>query len=117
MIPDRRIPERRKHPRFTARIPVEVHADGNETPIRCATSDISAGGCYIESMYPFPVGTCLELKLQISDTLLILGKVVTCHPQVGNGIEFIKILPEDRATLSDFLNSVAHQEYAESTRQ
>lgn len=101
--------ERRKHPRFTAHVPVEVHEEGSETPLRCSTSDISLGGCYIESMYPFPIGTCLELKLQISDTLLILGKVVTSHPQVGNGIEFVKIVFEDREQLRDFLDSVAKE--------
>ena len=103
-------PERRKHPRFTVRVPVEVHAEGSEAPIRCATSDLSLGGCYIESMYPLPVGTSVELKLQLEGTLLIFGKVVTSYPQVGNGIQFIKILPEDRAELTAFLDSVAKQE-------
>jgi hypothetical protein len=100
-------PERRTHPRFTVRVPVEVHAEGSEAPIRCATSDLSLGGCYIESLYPFPVGTSLELKLQLEGTLLILGKVVTSYPQVGNGIQFLKILPEDRAELAAFLDTVA----------
>jgi len=82
-------PERRKHPRFTVSVPVEVHAEGSDTPIRCATSDLSLGICYIESMYPFPVGTSLELKLYLEDTLLILAKVVTSYPQVANGMQFI----------------------------
>jgi len=93
-------------------VPVEVHAEGSDTPIRCATSDISLGGCYIESLYPFPIGTHLELKLQLEDTLLILAKVVTCYPQVGNGIQFERILPEDLDALRAFLDAVAKQQLA-----
>lgn len=108
--------ERRKHPRFKVSVPVEVHviSDGeaSSAPVRCATSDLSLGGCYIESMYPFPAGTCLELKLGIADTLLISGQVVTCDPQFGNGIQFVRMLAEDRAALVQFLDHVAKQELA-----
>ena len=105
-------PERRKHPRFTVSVPVEVHAEGSDTPIRCTTSDLSLGGCYIESMYPFPVGTTLDLRLQLENTLLIEVRVVTSYPQVGNGMEFIKMLPEDRAELKTFLDALAKKEEA-----
>ena len=103
-------PERRKHPRFTVSVPVEVHAEGSDTPIRCTTSDLSLGGCYIESMYPFPVGSILDLRLQLENTLLIQARVVTSYPQVGNGMEFVRMLPEDRAELGKFLDSVAKEQ-------
>ncbi|MBZ5688763.1 MAG: PilZ domain-containing protein [Acidobacteriia bacterium] len=104
------IPERRKFPRFKVNVPVEIHAEGSTAPLHCATSDLSLGGCYIESMYPFPTGTCLDLKLEASGTLLISARVVTCDPQFGNGIHFLRMLPEDRATLMKFLGTVAKQE-------
>ena len=104
--------ERRKHPRFKVNIPVEVHTDASETPFRVSTSDISLGGCYIESMYPFPVGTELELKLQVADTLLVSARVVTCDPQFGNGIAFLRMLPEDHTELEKFLHEAAHQDAA-----
>jgi hypothetical protein len=105
--------ERRTHPRFVVPVPVEVHAEGSDTPLRCTTSDLSVSGCYIESMYPFPVGTSLDLKLQISDIVLAVGKVVTCYPQVGNGIEFVRMLPEDRELLRQFVESI-EKELAEN---
>jgi c-di-GMP-binding flagellar brake protein YcgR len=108
--------ERRKHPRFKVSVPVEVHVicdgEASAAPVRCATSDLSLGGCYIESMYPFPAGTCLELKLSVADTLLISAKVVTCDPQFGNGIQFVRMLPEDRVALGKFLDHVAKEELA-----
>jgi len=104
--------ERRKHPRFKVNVPVEIHTESSAAPLHCATSDLSLDGCYIESMYPFPAGTCMELKLDASETLLISAKVVTCDPQFGNGIQFLRMLPEDRAVLTKFLDHVAQQDLA-----
>lgn len=108
--------ERRKHPRYKVSVSAEVHTvvngEASAAPLRCATSDLSLGGCYIESMYPYPAGTCLELKLEAGDTLLISAKVVTCDPQFGNGIQFLRMLPEDESTLGKFLDQVAKQELA-----
>jgi len=98
--------ERRKHPRIKVSVPVEIHTEGNAAPIHCATSDLSLDGCYIESMYPFVVGTKLELRLEAGDTLLIAARVMTCDPQFGNGIHFEKILPEDLNALGKFLDGV-----------
>ena len=97
-------PERRDHARFKLKVPVELHFEDNDTPYRGATSDLSLFGCYIESMYPFPVGTTLELKLHVRGSILLaLGIIATSDPQVGNGIKFTKMLPEDEAELSAFL--------------
>ena len=102
--------ERRQNPRFKVSVPVEIHSQTSAAPVHCATSDLSLGGCYIESMYPFPAGTCLDLKLDASGSLVILAKVVTCDPQFGNGIVFLRMRPEDRATLINYLNQDAHHD-------
>ena len=100
-------PERRDHARIKVKVPLELHFEDNDTPYRCATSDLSLYGCYIESMYPFAVGTALELKLHIEGgILLVLGTIATSHPQVGNGIKFTRMLPEDEAELRNFLDAM-----------
>ncbi len=66
-------------------------------------------------MYPFPAGTRLELRLEASETLLISARVVTCDPQFGNGIEFLRMLDEDHTTLQNFLGLAAHQQIAHSS--
>jgi c-di-GMP-binding flagellar brake protein YcgR len=99
-------PERRDQARIKIKIPVELHFEDNDTPYRCSTVDLSLVGCYIETMFPFPVDTSVELKLEASNTLLILGKIVTCDPQVGNGIQFVKMLPEDLEELNSFLQTI-----------
>ncbi len=97
--------ERRKYPRVKARVPVEIHVEGTDSPLRGATLDLSVGGCYIESMFPFPKGTKLELRLAVADTLVIEAEVATCDPQVGNGVVFSRMLPEDVEALRTFIES------------
>jgi hypothetical protein len=105
-------PERRENPRFKITVPVELYLVGKDMPYRTATSDLSLHGCYIETIFPFPVGTVLELKLQLKNTLLVLATVATSDPQVGNGIKFTRMLPEDVDELRAFLE-VAEKEAAE----
>jgi hypothetical protein len=105
-------PERRENPRLKIKVPVELYLEGKDTPYRTATSDLSLHGCYIETIFPFPIGTVLELKLQLTGTLLVLATVATSDPQVGNGIKFTKMLPEDIDELRAFLDA-AEKEAAE----
>lgn len=107
--------ERRTNNRLKIKIPVELYVEGNNTPFRCATSDLSLVGCYIESMFPFAVGTILDLKLQANATLVVQAIVVTSDPQVGNGIKFTKMLPEDVEELKAFLES-AEKETADAAK-
>ncbi len=76
-------PDRRQHPRFKVRVPVEFFSDGSDSPIRGATSDLSLSGCYIETVFPFAIGTRLELKLQIDGTLLVAEFVDVLWERVG----------------------------------
>lgn len=50
------------------------------------------------------------MSLQLEGTLLAVGTVVTCDPQVGNGIEFAKMLPEDQEELRAFVKAAEQAE-------
>jgi c-di-GMP-binding flagellar brake protein YcgR len=106
--------DRREYPRVKVSVPVEIHLDGQASPIRCATTDLSVSGCYVESIFPFPVGTALDLKLQLETTLPIDATVVTCDPQVGNGMKFTRMLPEDRTALAAFVEAALKEKGASS---
>lgn len=45
------------------------------------------------------------MKLQIDGTLMVLATVVTSDPQVGNGIKFTRMLPEDIEELRAFIET------------
>ena len=91
--------ERRRHPRVKMRVRAEVTPAGRKFASNATTSDISLGGCYIETMFPSPRDTELEVTLHIGEGVLALGRVMTCDLNIGNGIMFTKILPEDREAL------------------
>jgi len=101
---------RRESSRLKIRVPIEIEIDGGSGPIRGATADLSAGGCYVETMFPFPLGTTLGLKLRLENTLLVAARVVTCDPQVGNGIRFERMLPEDFEELRKYLEAQEQDE-------
>jgi hypothetical protein len=102
--------EHRAAPRIKVNVPVELFVPGNDVPLRGATSDLSESGCYIESIFPHPIGTVLEMSLQLNEKVLALGTVVTRDPQVGNGIKFTKMLPEDQEELRKYLEAAQQAE-------
>jgi hypothetical protein len=98
-------PNQRSSPRVKVNVPVELSVPGNNVPLRCAMSDLSSTGCYIESIFPFAVGTVFEMNFHLKETVLAVGIVVTCDPQVGNGIKFTKMLPEDQEELRNYVEA------------
>jgi c-di-GMP-binding flagellar brake protein YcgR len=101
---------RRDHSRIKLSVPVEIRTDASASPIRGATADLSLTGCYIETIYPFPVGTHLDLQLSIETVILVAATVVTCDPQVGNGIRFSRMLDEDKKVLAAFLEAAQQEQ-------
>jgi PilZ domain len=106
--------DRRESERIRVSVPVEIQTDSGGSPTRCATADLSLGGCYIETIFPFPIGTELDLQLSIETVVLITATVATCDPQVGNGIRFIGMLPEDRDALKVFLEAARQAQDSDS---
>ena len=78
--------------------------------MREQTSNLSLGGCYVKTIATIPVGTKLGLSLWLGeDKVTISAMVVTCHPEVGNGIQFPAMLPQDRNRVRSFLESDGFQ--------
>jgi c-di-GMP-binding flagellar brake protein YcgR len=80
---------------------------GGAAPMRAATEEISLGGCYIETMFTMEPGTKLSIALSLRDHVVhCVGIVATRYPQVGNGIEFVDMAPQDRLQLSRYIESI-----------
>jgi len=100
--------ERRQFQRLAIAVQAELRVQGNEIPIRVETTDISLGGCYVEMALTLAVGTLLNVVLWLGDEKLVLdGKVVTHHPQFGNGIAFTGLSQDSSQQLQRFLNSAS----------
>jgi hypothetical protein len=92
--------EQRKDSRVPVRLEVEW---AGSYPSRCpdVASDLSLGGCYIESLNPVKVGEVLNLSLSLpaNKTLRFRGEVRYHQPTIGFGIKFLQLSPFERATL------------------
>lgn len=74
-------------------------------PLSCKLSDLSIGGCYLETPSPFPVHAELELSLRASDVeVKITGLVRVMHPGYGMGLEFISDQGEHRDLIAQFIS-------------
>ena len=96
--------QRRRHLRVKVAVTIELLIEKYATPLRGRTSDLSLGGCYVESMFTLELGTQVKVTLWLNDAKVVTeGVIVTRHIQVGNGIQFTNMSAQDSATLRKFL--------------
>ena len=80
----------RKNDRLRVNCPVQVTEKGVAAAVRCNMADISPGGCYIETVLPFPVSAELEITFSpLGFPVKVRGTVQYVHPQMGMGLKFI----------------------------
>jgi c-di-GMP-binding flagellar brake protein YcgR len=97
--------DRRVYPRTKVSVSAELHLPDKDALIE-QTSDLSLGGCYVKTIVTIPVGTKLDVGLWLGkEKVMISAMVVTCYPQVGNGIQFLEMPPADRNRVRSFLES------------
>ncbi len=99
--------ERRRFPRHTVQVQIELHEEGSDVPLRTETSDLSRGGCYVQLMTTFPVGTYVNATLWLDDSAVrFRGRVVTRHPQFGNGIMFLEFQGKGEQLLARYIDAI-----------
>src|ERR1035438_2752411 len=83
-------PDRRMHPRYSVQVQIDLCLEGRALPLRLETTDLSRGGCYVPLMPTLPLSTYVHATLWLdSCPVRVRGRVVTRHPQFGNGIMFL----------------------------
>jgi CheY-like chemotaxis protein len=89
--------DRRNRSRRACRLSADVFRQGSGVPVRCVLSDISTGGCYVETTAPFPAGTAVEILVRTNEMKLRLkGGVQAMHPGFGMGVSFSVQTAEER---------------------
>jgi DNA-binding response OmpR family regulator len=67
----------------------------DDPPVKARLSDLSLGGCYVETSSPFPRGTRVVLSIKTPDFEVRAGGIVlVAHPEFGMGVEFIQTTSE-----------------------
>ena len=81
---------RRGERRFACKLGAEVYRLGSNVPNRCALSDVSEGGCYVEMPSPLTGQTGVEIVVRTTEMKLkIRGQVLAVHPGFGMGVRFM----------------------------
>ena len=102
--------DRRHQPRHQCVLGAQVSRAGTTVQQRCVISDISSGGCYVQTSEPLPVGTSVEMAIRTQElNLRILGNVQSVHRGLGMGVHFNSdTLPAElKQLISELENQVA----------
>jgi CheY-like chemotaxis protein len=96
--------DRRGRSRRPCCIGAEVYRFGQTIPHRCTLTDLSIGGCYVESSEPFSSGIPVEILIRTNDLKLrIEGKVTSTHLGFGMGVQFTLRSEEQREQVRQLL--------------
>jgi hypothetical protein len=81
--------ENRRHARFPLTALVEALEPRSNTQISGRCSDVSLGGCYVDTLSPFPEGTIIRIRLTRENTSFEANaKVVFSQIGMGMGVAF-----------------------------
>lgn len=102
---------RRGQGRRACRLSADVFRMGEGVPNRCTLSDVSPGGCYVETPSPFPAQTSLEIVVRARDfKLRVRGTVQVVHPGFGMGVQFTLNNPADREQVKELIAAQAAED-------
>jgi len=80
-------------------------AGPNETVPHCKLTDLSLGGCYVETDAPFPERALVDLCLRTEEIEVHTeGMVRVTHPGHGMGVEFPSRTAEQRAQVGNLIS-------------
>ena len=95
-------PERRQARRISFLTEVDISGFGSRR-----STDLSAGGIYLEAVTTFPVGTRLRLSFKLDSEdeqpVDVLGRVLYAHETIGFGLAFVDLPPEVRRRIEDLI--------------
>lgn len=106
--------ERRNHPRYPCTAAAEIVDPVSGARINGRTSDICRGGCYVDAINPFPVGTAVKIRLtKDNQSFVAQGKVAYAAPGLGMGLMFISADPEQLWTLQRWITELGRTSVSE----
>ncbi|MGA9798172.1 MAG: PilZ domain-containing protein [Terriglobales bacterium] len=102
---------RRIQTRRACHLSADVFRLGEGVPNRCSLSDVSTGGCYVETQSPFPAHTTLDIVVRTHDMKLrVRGTVQVVHPGFGMGVQFSLNTADERQQVKQLIAAQAAQD-------
>ena len=99
--------KKRRWDRHKISLGITLHHDHSPVPLRVTATDISPSGCYVETLSPFAIGTSLTAEWSFGVQRITTRTFVrSCDPQVGMGIEFMGLKPEETQRFQEYLRAI-----------
>jgi diguanylate cyclase (GGDEF)-like protein len=98
---------RRLYPRMNCRVTIELQVPGEEGLVLGNLTDISLGGCFVETTALMPVGTPLKLVFSIDDgKIQAEGSILRLEPGSGIAVQFNETTRGDRGKIHQVMEYV-----------
>jgi hypothetical protein len=102
--------ERRRNLRFPFTATVEAIESKSGTKVVGRTSDLSLGGCYVDTLSPFPNGTVAKVRIQRGNvTFEAQAKVIFSANGMGMGMAFVSAQPKQVRIFQKWLLEISGQ--------
>ncbi len=99
--------DRRVHPRLKCRVTIELQAETGNAPVFANLTDISMGGCYIETSNILAPGSKIKLGFSMDDpNLAAEGVVMRLDPGSGVAVQFREVNRDGRERMFKILEFV-----------
>lgn len=97
-------PERRAQLRFPFTAAADVYELRSQTRVNGRCSDLSRGGCYVDTLSPFSVGAVVRIRIERNARTFEAAAVVAyAHVQMGMGLAFTEIRREHQDILGSWI--------------
>jgi hypothetical protein len=101
---DLQVAKRRSVRRCPLVASAEVTEVGSRAQLSARTSELGLGGCYIDTLNPFPQGTLVQLRILRDNGLFeTQAKVVYSDVRFGMGLAFTEMTADQRSLLESWL--------------
>ena len=102
--------ERRQSHRFPFTASTTVIETSSKTRIEGRNSDLSLGGCYVDTISAFPVGAIVQVIVdRQSMRFEAVATVVYAHASLGMGLRFTNVSPENEIILRAWVAEIGGQ--------
>lgn len=96
--------DRRRARRFPFIASAEVLAENNGTRLAARISDLSATGCYVDTINPLPDSTPVRVKILTENHIFEApATVVYSHAHLGMGLIFREVLQDSQDVLQQWI--------------
>jgi diguanylate cyclase (GGDEF)-like protein len=99
--------DRRSHPRMKCRVTIELQTEEGKTPLFANVTDVSLGGCFVETSTILAPGSKIKLGFSMDDASLSAeGVVARLDPGTGVAVQFREVNREGRERMFKILEFV-----------